>query len=117
MELSESEIRIIWQALSEHVENTETALPNEHDNAPQEMLDLLEKFDAKIAIPAMKKGKHENAIALEHYLNDRQRRHEIHGCDPTSPELKRAIEKELTKQTPNTLKGVIAKLIATNDFQ
>lgn len=59
--------------------------------------------------------KSENTIALEHYLNARQMRHEIYGADPTSPELKRAIEKELTKQTPNALKHIIAELIAKNE--
>lgn len=58
---------------------------------------------------------HGNAIALEHYLNARQMRHEIYGCDPTSPELKRAIEKELTKQNPKTLKDIIAEVLQATE--
>ena len=48
--VNKSEARIIWEALSAHVENTEDSLDDDQ-NAPEEMLYLLEKFDAIYAEP------------------------------------------------------------------
>lgn len=43
MELNKAEIKIVWAALSAHVDNTEDATNQ------QDMLQLLERFDALIA--------------------------------------------------------------------
>lgn len=46
MELNKAEIKILWEALSAYVDNLEDATSQE---APQDMLQLLERFDALFA--------------------------------------------------------------------